>query len=176
MPPDDTKTSSRPRSANIFLSRASAMMLRLTLAWQTIRMRRRETVSSETLGEDVVHGLLAGRALRELRLEGLAELRGIPLAALLRLADRVPALHQPHGAAADAEDLAVDVRRVVAREPGDERRNVRRTEHVELSRRNLLAHERRRRRRRLDREARTRDRGNRIHRDAVLRHLLVDDH
>src|SRR6185436_17673358 len=132
MPPDDTKTSSRPRSANIFLSRASAMMLRLTLAWQTIRMRRRGTVSSEALGEDVVHRLLARSALRELGLERGAELGRVPLAALLGLADRVPALHEPHGTAADAEDLAVHVRGIVAREPCDEGCHVGRAEDVEL--------------------------------------------
>src|SRR5690348_6007531 len=124
MPPEKTSTSSRPRSANIFFKRASAMMLRLTLAWQTMRMRRRPSLSSEALREDVVHRLLAGRALRELGLELLPELGRVPLAALLRLADRVPPLHQPHRAAADAEHLAVHVLGVVAGEPGDERRDV----------------------------------------------------
>jgi hypothetical protein len=40
MPPDRTRTSSRPRSRSIFFSSASAMMLRPVLAWQTIRIRR----------------------------------------------------------------------------------------------------------------------------------------
>src|SRR5437868_433737 len=96
-------------------------------------MRRRVLDdSSEPLGEDVVHRLLASATLRELGLECGTELGGIPLAALFRLADRMPALHEPHGPAPDAEDLAVHAGSVVTGEPRDERSHVRRAEHVEL--------------------------------------------
>src|SRR5690349_14965906 len=145
MPPECTRTSSRRRSSSMRRKSASATMLRLVFAWQTISTRRVVTprglrspgsalaVGSDPTGEDVGHRLLLRPTLRELGLELLPEIRGIPHRVLLHLRGRVPALHRPDRPAADAEDLTVDVRGVVAREPGDERRDVARIEDVELA-------------------------------------------
>src|SRR5262249_30421398 len=165
--------SSSARARNICLSSASAMTLRLVLAWQMKRMRRGATTmraarrrdgvwsptrprrslprarrsSAQRLGHDRADVLLGRDALGELGLALAAELRGVPGGLLAHLADAVPALHQPHRATADAEDLAVHVLRVVAGQPGDQRRDVARVEDVELALFDLLAHERGGRRR-----------------------------
>src|SRR6516225_322902 len=98
-----------------------------TPAWRRLR--------SHPSAEDVAHGLGLRDALRELGLDRLAQLGGVPLL-LLHVLDprrRVPALHGPHAPAADAEDLSVAGRGVVAREPRDERGDVLRAPDVELA-------------------------------------------
>src|SRR5262249_53636942 len=132
MPPEPTVTlRSRPRSRRSRSSTASAMMLRLVFARQTTRPRRGAAaagaeLTSEPSGEDLAHVLALGDALRQLALDGRAQRGGIPGGRLLVLDPRggVPALHRPHAAAADAEHLAIAARRVVARQPRHERRDV----------------------------------------------------
>ena len=120
-------------------------MLRAVLAAHTISTERkrgplRAALSPYCLGFDscldatghhLSHTLFLGRTLRELFLNLRAEFVGIPNRFLLYAADRMPSLHHPDRAHADAECLAMDIFRIVAAEPCDQRRDVGGTERVE---------------------------------------------
>src|SRR5271166_1022391 len=166
----------------------SAITLRAVLAAQMNRMeRKRGSRGAALLGffsavknlhapaHHLAHALFLGDALGQLFLELGAEFRRLPHRAFLRnLGAGVPSAHQPHVAHADAEHFAVNVLGVVAREPCDQRRDMRGRERVPLA--FLLRHAARGLRRRIDREARARDWRDGIGGDAVAAHLAIHDY
>src|ERR1700723_1095756 len=137
---------SKPSASSSRRRICSAITLRAVLAAQINRMeRKRGSRGAALLGffstvknlhapaHHLAHALLLGDALGELFLELAAEFRWLPHRALLRnLGAGVPSAHQPDVAHADAEHLAVNVFGIVAREPCDERRDVRGRERVPL--------------------------------------------
>src|SRR5215472_9995586 len=148
MPAEVTRTTaSMPRSASSRFRMCSAMTLRAVLAAQMIRTERKRgspgaalavlwvcrLKRSDVARHHLAHVLFGGGALAEFFLQLAAQLRGIPHGPLLgNLAHRMPSAHQPHRTHPDAEYFAVDILGVVAGEPGNERRNVRRSERIPL--------------------------------------------
>src|SRR5271170_7407426 len=129
MPADTTLTwLSMPRSRSSRRSMCSAMMLRAVLAAQTISTERkrgplRAALSPYCLGFEscldatghhLSHALFLGRALGEFFLNLRTKLVGIPDRLLLDASGRMPSLHHPDRAHADAKRLAMDVLRIVA--------------------------------------------------------------
>src|ERR1700693_4783541 len=149
IPADATVTwLSMPRSRSSRRNICSAITLRAVLAAQMISTERkrgplRAALSPYCLGLDscldatghhLSHALFLGRTLREFFLDLRAEFVGIPHRLLLNAAHRMPSLHHPDRAHADTEHFAVDIFGVVAPEPRHQRRDVGRTERIELAR------------------------------------------
>src|SRR5579862_6964344 len=177
-----------PRSRSSRRSICSAITLRAVFAAQIINTERkrgplRAALSPYLLGDDscldatghhLSHALFLGRALGEFLLELRTEFVGIPDRLLLDAADRMPSLHQPHRAHADAEHFAMHILRVVAAEPRHQRCDVSGPEGVEFA--GLRGrHARGGLRSRIDGEAGARDRRDRVGGDAVTLHLTIDD-
>src|SRR5271169_7101461 len=143
---------SKPSASSSCRSMCSAITLRAVLAAQMNRMERKRGSRGAALSgffstaknlhapaHHLAHALLLGDALGQLFLELGAEFRRLPHRALLRnLCASVPSAHQPHVAHADAEHFAVNVLRIVARQPRNERRDVSGRERVPFAR--LLRH------------------------------------
>src|SRR5271169_5723064 len=179
---------SKPSASSSRRRICSAITLRAVLAAQINRMeRKRGSRGAALLGffsavknlhapaHHLAHALLLGDALGQLFLELAAKFRRLPHRALLRnLGARVPSAHQPHVAHADAEHFAVNVLRIVTRQPRDQRSHVRGCERVPLAR--LLRHAAGSLRSRIDREASARDRRYRVRGDTVAGHLAIDDY
>src|SRR5271154_3915461 len=129
---------SKPSASSSRRSMCSAITLRAVLAAQINRMERKRGSRGAALlpffsaaknlhapAHHLAHALLLGDALGELFLELGAEFGRLPHRALLGdLGAGVPSAHQPHVAQADAEHFAVNVFRVIARQPRDQRRDV----------------------------------------------------
>src|SRR5271156_187740 len=129
---------SKPSASSSRRSMCSAITLRAVLAAQINRMERKRGSRGAALlaffsavknlhapAHHLAHALFLGDALGELFLELGAEFRRLPHRALLRnLGAGVPSAHQPHVAHADTEHFAVNVFRVIARQPGDQWRDV----------------------------------------------------
>src|SRR5580693_4457392 len=170
---------SKPSASSSRRSMCSAITLRAVLAAQINKMERKRGSRGAALlaffsavknlhapAHHLAHALLLGNALGQLFLELGAEFRRFPHRALLRnLGAGMPSAHQPDVAQADAEHFAVNVFGIVAREPRDQRRDVRRRERVPFAR--LLRHTGRSLRSRVDCQAGARDRRDRIGGDAV---------
>src|ERR1017187_8516066 len=137
---------SMPRSRSSRRSICSAITLRAVLAAQIISTERkrgplRAALSPYCLGLEscldtghhLSHAFFLGRALGELFLHFRAELGSIPDRLLGDPADRMPSLHHPDRAHADAEHFAMDVFRVIARKPCDQRCGVGGTPRIEFA-------------------------------------------